>query len=92
MERAAVLCQGSEVTPAYLPFDVPTAQEAQSSAPVSIPAPKWDSLTMRTQVEALETQLIREALHRTDDNKAAAARLLEISERALWYKIKRYKL
>jgi two-component system response regulator AtoC len=96
MERAAVLCQGPEVTPAYLPFDVPGAQETQSSTPVStpvsIPAPKWDSLTMRTQVEALETQLIREALHRTDDNKAAAARLLEISERALWYKIKRYKL
>ena len=96
MERAAVLCQGPEVTPAYLPFDVPGAQEMQSSTPVSksvsIPAPKWDSLTMRTQVEALETQLIREALHRTDDNKAAAARLLEISERALWYKIKRYKL
>ncbi len=47
---------------------------------------------MRPQVEGLEIELIREALRRSEDNKAAAARLLEISERALWYKIKRYGL
>lgn len=27
-----------------------------------------------------------------DNNKAGAARLLEVSERALWYKVKRYGL
>jgi hypothetical protein len=30
------------------------------------------------------------ALARSDGNKAAAARLPEISERALWYKLMRY--
>jgi two-component system response regulator AtoC len=41
-------------------------------------------------VEALERRLIEEALRRTGDNKSAAARLLEISERSLWYKLKKY--
>ena len=39
------------------------------------------------EVDALEQRLIREALRRTGDNKSAAARLLEISERSLWYKL-----
>ncbi|WP_369407999.1 helix-turn-helix domain-containing protein [Thiocystis violacea] len=34
--------------------------------------------------------MVEEALRRTEGNKAAAARLLEISGRALWYKIKCY--
>ncbi len=88
MERAAVLCQGPEVTSAHLPADVSEAP----AVPIAVPAPGWDSLTLHPKVEALEMQLIAEALRRTADNKAAAARLLEISERALWYKIKRYGL
>jgi two-component system response regulator AtoC len=35
-------------------------------------------------------ELIEAALAQSDNNKSAAARVLEISERALWYKIKRY--
>jgi two-component system response regulator AtoC len=35
-------------------------------------------------------ELIKAALAQSDNNKSAAARVLEISERALWYKIKRY--
>ena len=50
------------------------------------------SLTLQPQVEALEARMIQEALRRSDNNKSAAARLLEISERSLWYKIKKYGL
>jgi two-component system response regulator AtoC len=45
---------------------------------------------MEPHVVQLEKRLIEEALRRTGDNKSAAARLLEISERSLWYKIKKY--
>jgi transcriptional regulator with PAS, ATPase and Fis domain len=38
----------------------------------------------------LEWRLIREALLRIDDDKSAAARLLENRERSLWYKPKQY--
>jgi len=56
----------------------------------SMPAPLPASLSMKTEAAALERRLIAAALERSEDNKAAAARLLEISERALWYKLKRY--
>ncbi|WP_329741846.1 sigma-54 dependent transcriptional regulator [Dyella sp. A6] len=92
IERAVVLCRGDEIGLAHFPAEIANGQVAGDSTPVS-PEPAATapaSLSMKTQVEALERQLITTALARSDDNKAAAARLLEISERALWYKLKRY--
>lgn len=91
MERAAVLCQGDEITPAHFPEEIAGQRRVTTSAPASEQS-LGDSLTMKEHVEKLESRLISEALQRSDNNKAAAARLLEISERALWYKIKRYGL
>ncbi len=92
MERASVLCSGDSVTCEYLPADIAqrTAPAAAPASPVTSTAPV--SLALNPQVETLEKQLIQQALARSGNNKAAAARLLEISERALWYKIKRYGL
>ena len=91
MERAAVLCRGETVTAEHLPQDVarrktPEAQDKPADAHA------FASLTLQPQVEALEARMIQEALRRSDNNKSAAARLLEISERSLWYKIKKYGL
>jgi two-component system response regulator AtoC len=89
MERAAVLSAGSEVKLEHLPENIthehgePAAVEKRE--PVAQPVG-----SLKPRVEALETELIRAALAQSDNNKSAAARLLEISERALWYKIKRY--
>ncbi|MBN2600702.1 MAG: helix-turn-helix domain-containing protein, partial [Candidatus Marinimicrobia bacterium] len=44
------------------------------------------------QVEALEKQLIVNSLHKTQGNQSQAARLLNITERNLRYKIKKYNL
>ena len=44
---------------------------------------------LASAVEALETRLIEAALNRADGNKARAAALLDISERTLWYKLKK---
>jgi len=91
MERAAVLCQDSRITLAHLPSEIAQPAHGQAAtADVAPPLP--DTLALKVQVEALEARLIEEALQRSDNNKAAAARQLEISERALWYKIKRYGL
>ena len=43
-------------------------------------------------MEELEGRLIRTALERSGGNKAAAARLLGVSERTLWYKLKAYRV
>ena len=45
---------------------------------------------MREQLRAVEEQLIRKALAQTDGNRTRAAELLELSYRALLYKIKEY--
>jgi two-component system response regulator AtoC len=43
-------------------------------------------------VEALERQLIIKALAFTHGNKSKAAKVLEISERSLWYKLSQYQM
>jgi two-component system, NtrC family, response regulator AtoC len=89
MERAAVLSEGDRITPSQLPQDV-TGPRMVRVAGVPLEEPTRESLVMESQVEGLEKSLIQEALRRTSDNKSAAARLLEISERSLWYKIRKY--
>jgi two-component system, NtrC family, response regulator AtoC len=42
-------------------------------------------------VDDLESRLIDAALARAQGNKAKAAALLDISERTLWYKLKKYR-
>lgn len=86
MERAAVLCRGNVVDARQLPQDI-VATVATAPAPA---AAEPESLLLRPQVEALESRVIRAALARTGDNKSAASRLLGLSERALWYKLKKY--
>jgi two-component system response regulator AtoC len=49
-----------------------------------------DELSIKKATRAVETILIRRALEHTGGNRTAAARLLEISHRALLYKIKDY--
>lgn len=93
MERAVVLCRGEDILPEHLPAGI--APAAETTLTVSTPEPLSDagtSLSLKTHVESLERQLIEAALKRSDNNKAGAARLLEVSERALWYKVKRYGL
>ncbi len=89
MERAAVLGSGPEVTPSQLPGEVVGSAAPAASPAVDI-APH--NLALQPQVDALEKRLIEAALRQSGDNKSAAARLLEISERSLWYKIKKFEL
>ncbi len=51
-----------------------------------------DSLSIPARTAALERSLIREALLRHEGNKAAAARSLELSYKALLYKIRDYAI
>jgi two-component system response regulator AtoC len=49
-------------------------------------------LSLDTAVERLERRLIVSALKHCAGSKAKAARLLKISERTLWYKLKKYDM
>jgi two-component system, NtrC family, response regulator AtoC len=93
IERAVVLNRQTIIGPGLIAVDmgVSSAEDSRpASAPVQTGVQKIQAL--KPQVEALERQLIAAALEKSADNKATAARLLEISERALWYKLKKYGL
>jgi two-component system response regulator AtoC len=49
-------------------------------------------MSIKKTVRIIEEELIRRALKRTDGNRTSAAKILEISHRALLYKIKEYKI
>jgi len=92
MERASVLCRGTMVDLQLLPPDMTAATVIPASAPSANGAGESESLVLESRVSALEKRLITAALERSDDNKSAASRLLGVSERTLWYKIKKYGL
>ncbi|MBU3735421.1 MAG: sigma-54-dependent Fis family transcriptional regulator [Methylobacterium sp.] len=88
LERAAIVCGGNQIEASHLPLDVAVAA-AGSGKPETPAAPA--NLSIPQATEALERHLIALALQQTGDNKSKAARLLEISERSLWYKLERYQ-
>jgi len=87
VERAVVLAEGAAIGEEALP----DAVRAPSPRPPGEALAGGD-LSVKRGTRALEERLIREALARTAGNRSRAAELLELSYRALLYKIKDYGL
>jgi two-component system response regulator AtoC len=85
LERALVLSAGS-IEPEHLPEHV-----RSSTSPFRI-ASLGDDLSVKRRLPALERELIARALEQTGGNRTRAAELLELSTRALTYKIQEYEL
>jgi two-component system, NtrC family, response regulator AtoC len=85
IERMMVLADGTQIDVEHLPVAIRAPAEAVA------PAEHLD-LSVKRQMEALERSLIERALQRTSGNRTRAARLLELSHRALLYKIRDYGL
>ena len=62
------------------------------AVPEPASGPEPEPLLLEPAIAAVERKLILRALGAANDNKARAARLLGVSERTLWYKLKRYGL
>ena len=88
LERALVLSEDEEIEPESLPD--PLLREAKPEPLPSSPDP--DDLSVKRAQRLLEADLIRRALERTQGNRTKAAELLELSPRALLYKIREYGL
>jgi two-component system response regulator AtoC len=86
IERAVVLAEGREIREEDLPDAVRLG--ARSAPPPA--APGAAELSVKRATRELEERLIRAALERTGGNRTRAAELLELSYRALLYKIKDY--
>jgi two-component system response regulator AtoC len=85
VERALIVSGGGPLRPAHFSLHATEALE-----PINPSGPRPVSVEPLNQaVERLEAQLIQAALQQAGGNKAKAAALLDISERTLWYKMKR---
>ncbi len=83
IERALVLTTGAAIEPEHLPETVISR--------ASIVEPDED-LSVKRRTAALERLLIQRALERTRGNRTRAAELLDLSHRALLYKLREYGL
>ena len=86
IERAMVLAEGQTVIAADLPERIREARD-----PVQMQLATGE-LSVKKTTRIIEEILIRRALQKTKGNRTRAAELLEISHRALLYKIKDYQI
>ena len=88
LERALVLSEEDEIEPEALPAQVQAGAE-----PLPVPSALDPAdLSVKRAQRVLEADLIRRALQQTGGNRTKAAELLELSPRALLYKIREYGL
>ncbi len=93
VEQAAVLEESGRLTLDTLPSHIITPDDSSPGAKGDWLAHLLgDDLSIKRGQKALERVLIRRALQETEGNRSAAARILEISHRALLYKIKDYDI
>jgi two-component system response regulator AtoC len=81
IERAVVLCRGDTIGTSLLDLRERAAD-----------VPERGGLRLDEALDKVEREMILRALEETKHVKARAARLLGVSERSLWYKLKKHGL
>ncbi|MFH1530667.1 MAG: sigma-54 dependent transcriptional regulator [Pseudomonadota bacterium] len=87
IERCAVMADGDRVTRDLLPLHVAEGRTSRSPGEGVL-----SDLSIKRGTAELEERYIRQALLKTGGNRTAAAKILEISHRALVYKIRDYDI
>lgn len=91
IERSMVMVREGTIRLQDLPHDfIPKTRETLAAYRV-IEEPE-ENLSIKKRVREIEEELILKALQKTQGNRTHAAKLLEISHRALLYKLKEYDL
>ncbi len=85
IERAVVLCRNDIISAEDLPFHLASSSVVSDELlnPLNLEAGH------AAKMQAFEKEMLQEALNRTDNNKSAAARLLQITERHLRSRLER---
>ncbi len=86
IERGVVLSQGDKIDVSLLPERIRESKDELAQIF------HGEELSIKKLAAALERVLIKRALEKTQGNRTSASKLLEISHRALLYKIKDYGL
>ena len=92
IERAVILCDGSEIKPNHLPAEIVADQQA----PVlvvgrAIPSLPPEGIDLKRTVGELEHRLVEQAMERAGGNQTLAAQLLGLSRDELRYRLNKYK-
>ena len=86
VERAIILSVNNLITESSL------SSELRNSSPPASASCSSDEFSLKKASRFLEIDMIKKALKQTHGNHTQAAKILEISLRALLYKLKQYKL
>lgn len=81
LEKTMIFCRREEIDKGCLPWEARRKSRDHS-----------DNYSLKAAIRRLEREYIEKALKATDGNRTHAARLLEISLRALIYKIREYDI
>ncbi len=81
MERASVLCRGPEISPDDLPCELCQEQEEQ-----------LEEYNLGQNMARVEQRFLRQALSHCQENRTETAKILGISRKNLWEKMKHYGL
>ncbi len=94
VERADILAEGAVIDVEHLEFSIDQpAAEAVPDAPAGPTLPTAaEAGGLGDALDSCERDIIEQALRECGDVKARAARLLRISERTLWYKLRKHGL
>jgi two-component system response regulator AtoC len=92
VERAVLLTDEVGIGVQALPEKVWAARASRAPGPgaPALPAEGQSDLSLKRALADVEDRFIRAALRRTRGNRTRAAELLQLSHRALLYKIKDY--
>jgi len=84
-ERMLIFFSGKTIEPTHLPRQIQSEKTAKSAEGFSLPE-------SGINLEALEIQMIRQALDKTYGNRSQAARLLGLTRDTLLYRIKKHAI
>ncbi len=87
VERSVLIADGEVLTSKFLPPHI--SRQVDDKAPATIPTATQN---LNETVRNVERQLILDALERCDGVQRKAAKMLGITERVLWYKVKKYEI
>jgi DNA-binding NtrC family response regulator len=87
IERTVLITDGDVLTSKFLPSHI--TKQVSDQAPANTPTLEMD---LATTLRNVERQLIIDALERADGVQRKAAKFLGVTERVLWYKIKKLQI
>ena len=84
IKRAAVMCEGNRITRDDLPLYLKGEHTLTGGV--------YSDISLDAAISELEKNMIVDALKKTQGSQAKASKLLGISERSMWYRVKKYEI